>query len=263
MSQNPQITVVIPAFNEAATLPDIVQRASTFTDKIWVVDDGSTDETPKILAKLPCRSLSLPENTGKGASLRAGLNAAITDNSDAVVTLDADDQHAPETIPNLIAEHVATGADLVIAARLKNRGAMPGLRRFGNGFADFWVGLACRRRVQDSQSGFRLYSTRLLQSLPVGAIPGNRFDFENRLLIESCQQGFPTAEIAIEASYPPAGMTSHYRPLWDTGRIVGMVAKQILSGGLSTIGSGLSRLFWFRYKEETSSVRPSSKSKKY
>jgi glycosyltransferase involved in cell wall biosynthesis len=242
MSGSRRIAAVIPAFNEAATLPDIVRRTAALADAVWVVDDGSTDETPLILPELPCRVLAQPRNTGKGASLRAGLMAATVENPDAIITLDADGQHAPETISELVARHEDTGADLVIAARVHQRRVMPPLRRFGNRFADFWVGLAGRCRLRDSQSGFRLYSQRLLLGLPVNAIPGNRFDFEGRVLIESCRRRFPKAEVAIAASYPPSGMTSHYHPIWDTTRIIGMVAWQILSRGPSLVVSRLRRL---------------------
>lgn len=228
------IAVVIPAFNEAATLGDIVHRATALTDKVWVVDDGSTDKTPDILSQLPCRALRHSANAGKGASLRSGISAALEDNPEAVITLDADGQHPPEAIADLEAHYQQTGEDLIIAARVRDRQSMPPVRRFGNNFADFWLGLAGNRRVHDSQSGFRLYSADLLRALPIGAVPGDRFDFEGRLLIEACRQGFATGEIPIAASYPPSAMSSHYRPVWDTAKIVGMVAKRILSETLST-----------------------------
>ena len=263
MAQGRQIAVVIPAFNEATTLPDIVQRSVAFADQVWVVDDGSDDGTAEILANLPCRSIVQPSNSGKGASLRTGLIAALADNPDAIVTLDADGQHEPEAIPELVSEFETSGADLVIAARILRRKTMPALRRFGNRFADFWLGLAGRCHVRDSQSGFRLYSTQLLQSLPIKGIAGERFDFEGRLLIESCRRGFPLAEVAIPASYPPAGMASHYRPFWDTARIVGMVTNQILSRGLSTIKSGLLGLLQLSPRKKASSGQSPSKPAKY
>lgn len=263
MAQGRQIAVVIPAFNEATTLPDIVQRSVAFADQVWVVDDGSTDETAELLTKLPCSGIVHPRNLGKGASLRTGLIAALADHPDAIVTLDADGQHDPEAIPELVSKFEASGADLVIAARILQRRTMPALRRFGNGFADFWLGLAGRCHVRDSQSGFRLYSPRLLHSLPIKEVSGDRFDFEGRLLIESCRRGFPLAEFAIPASYPPAGMASHYRPFWDTARIVGMVAYQILSRSLSAIKSALLGLFQFRLRKRCSSGQPPSKPRKH
>lgn len=234
MTGESDIAVVIPAFNEATTLADIVHRAAALTDKVWVVDDGSTDKTPDILRELPCRALRHPVNAGKGASLRSGMSAALEDNPEAVITMDADGQHPPEAIADLRTHYQQTGEDLIIAARLWDRRSMPPLRRFGNNFADFWLGLAGNRRVRDSQSGFRLYSSGLLRALPIGAVPGDRFDFEGRLLIEACRQGFATGEVPIAANYPPSAMASHYSPVLDTAKIVDMVAKRILSETLST-----------------------------
>lgn len=236
MSLNSDIAVVIPAFNEAATLPDVVDRARAFSDEILVVDDGSTDQTPQVVQDLPCRVVRNPENLGKGASLRKGFAAALEDGPEAVITLDADGQHPPELIPRLAEHFRETSDDLVVAARLEDRDVMPGIRRAGNNFADFWISLAANRRIRDSQSGFRLYSAPLLRGLPVEAVPGNRFDFEGRILIEASRAGFSVGEIPIPALYPDSTVSSHYRLFLDTFRIVGMVAVRILVQIFSILG---------------------------
>ncbi|HKJ71391.1 MAG TPA: glycosyltransferase family 2 protein [Gammaproteobacteria bacterium] len=243
-AQTPEIAVVIPAFNEAATLPEVVREAAALAERVWVVDDGSTDHTAETVRDLPCRLLRHPRNLGKGASLRTGLAAALEEQPAAVITLDADGQHPVRALPQLTERFRRHGDDLVIAARLQERAAMPRLRQFGNGVADFWIGLAGGRRVRDSQSGFRLYSARLLRDLPIHRIPGDRFDFEGRTLIEACRRGYAVGEVPIPALYPDSGLSSHYRAVVDTSRIIGMVASRILTHTLSALLPAGSRPRW-------------------
>ncbi len=223
------IAVVIPAFNEEATLGQVVQEVLAYTDKVWVVDDGSTDGTRRVAGELPCRMLHHPGNRGKGVSLREGLGAALSaDEPEAVITLDADAQHPPEAIPRLVQAFQAGSSHLVLGARLDDRDRMPRTRRVGNAFADFWIGrMAAGISIKDCQTGFRLYSAALLRQLPIEAVPGDGFELEGRLLVESARRGFRVVNTAIPAIYPETARPSHYRPLFDTLRIGTMVAASI------------------------------------
>jgi len=225
------ITVVIPAYNEAATLGQVVREVLAYTDRVWVVNDGSTDGTRRVAEELACRVLHHPENRGKGVSLREGLRAAVSaEDAEAVITLDGDGQHPPEAIPRLVRELREGSGHLVLGARLTERGRMPRTRRVGNAFADFWIGrMAAGISIKDCQSGFRLYSAPLLRQLPVEAIPGDRFELEGRLLVEAARRGFGVSVASIPAIYPETARPSHYRPLFDTLRIAAMVAGSIFS----------------------------------
>lgn len=209
----------------------MVEKSLAQTDKVWVVDDGSTDGTTRVIEGLDCRVLRHPENRGKGVSLRGGLWAALSeDDPEAVITLDADGQHPPEAIPRLVREFQAGSSNLVIGARLTDRTKMPRTRRVGNAFADFWIGrMAAGIAIKDCQTGFRLYSATLLRQLPIEAIPGDGFELEGRLLVESARRGFGVAAAAIPAIYPETARPSHYRPLWDTLRIAAMVTGGLFS----------------------------------
>ena len=101
-----RVCIVIPAYDEAATIGDIVRRcraALDFPCMIIVVDDGSRDDTGAIAAQCGATVLRHAENQGKGASLMNGMRVALAEGAACVVSLDGDGQHRPEDIPRLLA----------------------------------------------------------------------------------------------------------------------------------------------------------------
>ena len=228
----PKLAVVIPAYNEAATIRDIAERALAHVAQVIVVDDGSTDGTAAALTGLPLTLISNPANLGKGASLWRGFALALAEGADAVITLDGDAQHRPEDIPRLAAAARAQPGRIIVGARLWDRGHVPPLRYFGNRFANFWVAWAAGFPVADSQSGFRLYPAAVLASIKVAHGPGARFAFESEFLIEAGRAGVRSAAVPIAALYPPRARPSHYRTAIDTLRITRMIAWKLLSRGL-------------------------------
>ncbi len=137
-----KIVAVIPAYNEARTIRDVVLRTLDQLSEVIVVDDGSSDGTAAELAGLRVTLISNPENLGKGASLWRGFAVALAEGADAVVTLDADAQHQPEDIPRLVEAWRAQPGRIVIGARVLDRDKAPPLRAFANRFANFWVAWA-------------------------------------------------------------------------------------------------------------------------
>lgn len=227
--------VVIPAHNEAATLPDVV-RGSAAHAPVIVVDDGSTDGTVEALADLPVTLLRNDRNRGKAASLWRGFQRALADGAEWVVTLDGDGQHAPEDIPRLLQEAEAYPDRIIIGARVREREQMPPLRRFGNGMANFWIAWASGQPLADSQSGFRVYPASLLSALAIPVDRRSGFVFESEVLIEGAWRGHPAAMAPVAACYPEAARPSHYRPTADTLAIIAMVAGRLLRRGLHPLG---------------------------
>ena len=226
-----KVAVVIPAFNEAATIRDVVQRALAQLKDVIVVDDGSTDGTAAALADLPVTLISNPANLGKGASLWRGFAVALTEGADAVITVDGDAQHCPEDIPRLIAAAGEHPGRIIVGARLWDKDKVPPLRYFGNRFANFWVAWAAGCPVADSQSGFRLYPAAVLKHVEVAHGPGSRFAFESEILIEAGRAGVRSLAVPIAALYPPNARPSHYRSAVDTARIVRMIAWKLATRG--------------------------------
>jgi glycosyltransferase involved in cell wall biosynthesis len=228
-----RFAVVIPAYNEASTIADLVLQASQFTDLLIVVDDGSKDNTVQVLEKLPVTVLSNPENMGKGNSILRGAEFAIEQGAELVITLDGDGQHQPKDIPLLLDKAASNPNTIIIAARLRDRHAAPPMRRFANGFADFWISWAAGQRIKDSQSGFRLYPAAIFQRCYTES--GN-FVFESEILIDAAHEGIFSMSIAIDTVYHQNARASHYRPAADTWAIVVMVAGKLINRGFYPLG---------------------------
>jgi glycosyltransferase involved in cell wall biosynthesis len=228
--------VVIPAYNEAATIRDVALRALAQVAHVIVVDDGSKDGTPAQLNDLPVDCLFNSENRGKAASLWRGFQRALESGASAIVTLDADGQHRPEDIPRLIAAHVRAPDRIVIAARPHQKKNAPAARYYANRFADFWIGWASGQRVADSQSGFRLYPAEVLRQVAVNRDKAAGFVFESEILIVAARQGFGTITVPVPALYISDGRRSHFRPVLDILRIARMVAWKLLSRGMYLSG---------------------------
>ena len=227
-----QFAVVIPAFNEVATIADVVKNACQYIDKVIVVDDASTDGTVGALSGLGVAGLEVEiqqhaQNQGKAAALWTGIQRALEHGVGAIITLDGDGQHNPADIGSLLAAHRNPPDDIIIAARHPDRRSAPLIRRIANRIADFWVGWAAGVRVYDSQSGFRLYPAALFDrsSVPVGC--GRNFVFESEILIDAVWLGIGCVAVPIYSVYPESGRASHYKPFQDTRAIVKMVANRL------------------------------------
>ena len=223
--------VVIPAYNEVATIRDVAARALKSCTQVIVVDDGSVDGTAQALDGLAVQLLRNDHNLGKAASLWRGAQVALESGVDAAVTLDGDGQHMPEDIPRLAAAARKNPGSIVIGARLADRSAIPKLRYFANRAAVFWLSWACGQRLDDSQSGFRVYPAELFRKVSVSHDRQHGFVFESEILIEAARFGYRCTMVPISALYRPGARASYYRHL-DTLRIIRMVAWKLLSRGL-------------------------------
>jgi hypothetical protein len=142
---------------------------------------------------------------------------------DRVLTLDADGQHLPSEIPALLAASDANPAAIVVGARRKSGHEIRRLNRFGNWIADRLLRLIAGQPLPDTQSGFRVYPVGA--TLGLGAA-GARFDFETEILLRAARRGMPVVGVPVAVHYPPVReRVSHYRPAWDTLRIIRTVLR--------------------------------------
>ncbi|HEX7928721.1 MAG TPA: glycosyltransferase family 2 protein, partial [bacterium] len=162
-----RVAVLIPAYNESATIADIATRARRHSAWVVVIDDGSTDGTGDRLRSLAVEVLRNDTNQGKAAAIWRGAQHVIERGAEALITLDGDGQHRPEDIPRLLDVARRFPGDLVMGARALHPDAAPKLRRFANRFADFWISVAAGYTVRDSQSGFRYYPADVFQRVHV------------------------------------------------------------------------------------------------
>jgi hypothetical protein len=238
-SQRKRVCIVIPAYNEAATIGEIVRLCRAVVDAscIFVVDDGSLDDTGVIAACEGARVLRHPANRGKGASLMNGMRLAMAQGATSIVTLDGDGQHRPEDIVRLLACSQTWPRQIVIGSRRASRRAAPRARFMANRVADFWVSWAARHPIDDSQCGFRVYPVELLRMIAVRPSLAFGFAFESEILIDAARLGFRTVAVDIPAIYGSVlQRPSHFRPVPDVTRIVLVVAGKLLTWGMDPIG---------------------------
>jgi len=236
MSSTAKIVVVIPAYNEAATIRELVERALKIAPDIVVVDDGSTDDTGEQLEGLPVAVLRNELNLGKAASLWKGFEHALGHGAQFVVTLDGDGQHQPEDIPRLLNIAERSPQSIVIGARLHDRKNFPARRYYANQFARFWISWAAGYPIADTQSGFRVYPASLFGKLTRRDVAWNGFVFESEILIAAGALGVRSIAVAIPGIYPKGARPSHFRPVADIARIVFMVAGRLFRRGMYPMG---------------------------
>ena len=214
----PHTLILIPTYNNAGTVSDVVGRALAQSLPVLVVNDGSTDATAELLARMQqdndaLQVLSFPVNRGKGRALQAGLLAAKEQGYVDVITLDADGQHFPEDIPQLLAQ---AGANrLVAGSRNLTADGMPRGNTFANRFSNFWFRLQTGRAVSDTQCGFRVYPVQELSGLRRMT---SRYEAELLLLVFAAWKGLDIVSVPIRVVYPE-DRVSHFRPYRDFLRI--------------------------------------------
>jgi glycosyltransferase involved in cell wall biosynthesis len=214
-----RVAALIPAYQAAATLGEVLLGLQALPEppEVLVVDDGSRDATAEVARQHGARVLSFAGNRGKGHALIAGF-AALREEFDAVVTLDADGQHPPECLPAFVAA-ARDGAELVLGRRRRTPD-MPLLRRFANGSSSLWATTVAGQRISDSQCGYRLHARRVLSGTPI--TPG-RYEVETELAVRAARLGFRVAEVEIPTLYGTE--RSQIRMLRDVPRIVGTMVR--------------------------------------
>lgn len=158
---------LIPAHNEILTVRQVVEETIPLVDKVIVVDDGSTDGTAGSLSNTGATVLRHEINLGKGDRLVEGFQSALDKGATAVIVLDADMQHDPADIPKFLAQHQDNPLAIVMGDRSADMANMPGSRRKGIKFGNFFIGWACGRRIKDAQCGMRLYPAAALKRLDI------------------------------------------------------------------------------------------------
>ena len=215
--------VVIPAFNAAETVADIVRRVKGQGLPVLVVDDGSSDQTASLAAAEGAIVISHLRNQGKGSALRTGFNYALRSSYDGVVTMDSDGQHDPGDIRRLIEAGERQHAGIVVGNRMANGPAMmPRGRRWANQVMSRIVSSLSRQDIPDSQCGFRLIRKEVLDSVPLSA---KAFDIETEVLLAAAKRRWKTISVPVQTIY--ARQRSHIRPVRDGWRFLRMVIRYL------------------------------------
>lgn len=209
--------IIIPTYNNEKTLKRVLDKALEFTHDVIVVNDGSTDSTSHILSgyaqlTILCQAV----NKGKGMALRLGFDEALKQGFSYVITIDSDGQHFPEDIPVFVEEIQKSGEALLIGDRNMEQDGIPGKSSFGNRFSNFWFWFETGIKLNDTQSGFRLYPIQRMKNLRFFT---RKFEFEIEVIVKSAWAGIPVKNVPVRVLYDEAERVSHFRPFKDFTRI--------------------------------------------
>ncbi len=222
--------VLIPCLNEALAIRSVIDSVLALDLPVLVVDDGSDDATPDIVAQLPVMLVRHDTRQGKGEALRTGFRAALENGFDAVLSMDGDGQHVAGDIPRLLATARTYPGHIVSGARIRHRERQPGYRRRANNFADWGISWAAGQALIDTQCGQRYYPRPALE---LADIDSGGFAFETDILIEAAlQRDVRVVSVPIESRYQGDMRLSHFRPVRDFSRITARVVWRILRAGL-------------------------------
>ncbi len=220
------VWLVIPVFNEAATVGEVVREARRH-GPVVVVDDGSGDESGGVAAAAGAEVIRHARRLGKGQALRTGLTAARRRGASHVVTLDGDGQHAPGDVPALLAASRQAPGAIIVGSRVGLDGEAPQVpaeRLNAIRVAGFFVAWASGLSLRDTQSGFRVYPLSALDGLTL--LRGG-FVLETEVLVKAAARGLPVFEVPITV-IPRAARRSRFRPVADGISIGVYLAGQAL-----------------------------------
>ncbi len=211
--------VIIPTYNNYKTLQQVIEDVLVYTEDVIVVNDGSTDSTSEILIQFPqIQQIHLSQNKGKGNALRQGFKHADSLGYRFAITIDSDGQHFPEDIPAFIEalEKEENKEVLFIGSRNMTQHGVPKKSSFGNKFSNFWFWVETGTRLQDTQSGFRLYPLFAMKKLKFYT---KKFEFEIEAIVKAAWSGIKVKNIPIRIHYELEDRVSHFRPFKDFTRI--------------------------------------------
>ena len=204
-----QIVIGIPAYNEEKNIAKIIVKLQNITNKIIVCNDGSTDLTSKIADKMGAIVINHEKNLGYGAAIKSLFSKARELDADVLITFDADGQHRIEDINKVLEPIEHNNADIVIGSRfLNNKIKIPAYRKLGVNVITKMSNITTKKKITDSQSGFRAYNKKSLQEI----IPSdNGMGVSTEILIKANKKSLRVIEVPIIILYE--GKTSTHNPM--------------------------------------------------
>ncbi|MGB4843117.1 MAG: DUF2062 domain-containing protein [Ferruginibacter sp.] len=210
--------VIIPTYNNVATLAGVIKDVAGYTDDIIVVNDGSTDNTVDVVKNFSSvQFISYPKNIGKGWALRKAFKYAIEKGYDYAITIDSDGQHFAKDLPLFFEKVKEFPNAVIIGARNMNQDSVPGGSSFGNKFSNFWFRVETGKSSPDTQSGYRLYPLQALKNM---RFITRKYEFEIEVLVRAAWKGVDVVSVPVTVYYAPKKeRVSHFRPFKDFFRI--------------------------------------------
>jgi glycosyltransferase involved in cell wall biosynthesis len=207
------VCVIIPAYNEADRIGELVKKIRGQGLVVLVVNDGSTDNTVGMAKENGAEVISNVKNSGKGASLLKGFEYALTNGFDAAITMDADGQHLAADIQTFIKKSESENTTIIVGNRMSNTRTMPLLRIIINKLMSWLISYFVKQNIADTQCGFRLIKRQVLEKIELRT---QKFEIESEMLLEADRHGFKIHSVPIQTVY--IDEQSHIRPFRDTIR---------------------------------------------
>lgn len=228
-----KLAALIPTHNHYKALPQIIERLSSLTIPIFIVDDGSNRETREALQLLSkeystVQVRHLSPNRGKGYALKEGFQWLADQGYSHALQVDADGQHSLESLETFL-QVSALNPQVLVSGQPIYDESVPKVRRFGRWFTHLWVWIETLSfRITDSMCGLRIYPLeKSIQIMKTKSI-GYRMDFDTDIMVHHHWMGTPVVMIPIEVSYPE-GNTSNFDMIKDNWRITKMHTRLFLT----------------------------------
>ncbi|MDX2447267.1 MAG: glycosyltransferase family 2 protein [Desulfobacterales bacterium] len=236
------ICVIIPAYNVADTIGDMVKGAMRYVRMVMVADDGSGDGTGDVALSVGADVISIQRNRGKGNALKVLFKEAAKQGYTTVISMDGDGQHNPDEIPRLIHAHRENPGNIVVGSRMHSRENIPRARYNSMHVARFFISLAANQFIEDTQCGYRVYPLALIQQM---ALTQEKYVTESEILIKAGDMGIAIDFVRIGAIY--GEIHSHFRPVLDVTAITAYIisyfplkffTEAVVPGKLNTYTKG-------------------------
>ena len=239
--------VLIPSYNPGETVFATVRRARERWNPVWVVTDGSTDGTPRRLAEMANRDpglrvVALERNAGKGNAVLQGIQRAAGEGFTHVLTMDSDNQHPAELIPEFMAASRRDPRALVLGVPVFDASA-PAIRVQGRKLSNWWANLeTAGGGIGDSLYGFRVYPIADLVAVMEAQRWMRRFDFDPEAAVRLVWRGLTPVNLPAPVKYLSAseGGVSHFKYVRDNLLLSWMHAR-LLAGFFVRLPSLLAR----------------------
>jgi glycosyltransferase involved in cell wall biosynthesis len=218
--------VIVPAYQADKTLPgvlaDLASALPALAGAVFVVDDGSTDDTARCAVRGGAELVSHGRNRGKGAALVTGLATARARGFEVAITVDADGQHPADEARRLL--HASTDPEaLVLGLRQLARAGAPRKNQISNGISNYFISRFAGRPLLDTQCGLRRYPIATTLRL---AAHGEGYDFEAEILLRAIWAGVAIVEEPVRVLYPEDRVT-HFHVVKDPWRIVRTIVRAL------------------------------------
>ena len=210
-----KLVILIPARNEENALGEVIRRIprSKLPElEVVVVNDGSTDNTAEVARKAGATVINFAKNRGLATVFRKGVEYAVESGADYIVNIDADGQHPPEQIPEILQPVLDGKADIVIGSRLMKTGEMKAKEKlYANKFLSKVISMLIHQKIYDSTSGFRAFTREVAKTVKIF----HKYTYTQQQLLQAAYYKFKILEIPIPIIERKEGKSKLIKNIWS------------------------------------------------